>query len=556
MNPGRPCPPAGSGRFVRRTLARSAIAAALLSGAACASATLVPNSGFETDADANQWPDHWPHGKQGVSWEQEPGNRFLRLRSTSPGSMPMAYLEIRIPDGTEALELSWKWRLHDVKPGTKPWFDARILMEFSDEARNKVDGSPSPPYGRGTSDGWLPKRSAFLVPEGATVLKVMPCLFQATSGTLDLDDLVIRPTDPGPVREALRLRAEAERKKHVPVETAAKERWPAELRVNGNRLIDPAGQEVWLQGLNAGGLETLPHDPQPVRSTVVGIDEWKANAVRLPVKEEFWFGRSPQQNDGGASYRDLVDRCVMIAANRGAYLILDLHRFRAPRAEHAEFWKDAAGRYKNHPAVLFDLFNEPHGMSWEVWKNGGFVGEPEERDESAFLSDADKKKNQGFPSVGMQALVDAVRSTGARNLVIATGLHWGLDLRGVVDGHALEEPGGNGVMYAWHVYNWHKDWEKHMLAASEKYPILVGEVGADVKKMDFLPHDIQEDPATWVPDMLGYIQKHRLNWTAWCFHPGATPVMISDWNYTPTPFWGVHAKAALAGKSFELKRTR
>ena len=95
-----------------------------------------------------------------------------------------------------------------------------------------------------------------------------------------------------------------------------------------------------------------------------------------------------------------------------------------------------------------------------------------------------------------------------------------------------------------------------MLACAAEHPILVGEVGADVKKMDFLPEGIQEDPYTWGPDMLGFIQKRRLNWTAWCFHPYATPVMLKDWKYTPTDFWGQPAKDALAGKQFEMKRMR
>jgi len=63
----------------------------------------------------------------------------------------------------------------------------------------------------------------------------------------------------------------------------------------------------------------------------------------------------------------------------------------------------------------------------------------------------------------------------------------------------------------------------------------------------------------WLPIqiwMLGFIQKHKPNWTGWCFHPRATPVMISDWSYTPSPFWGAFAKEALSGKHFEMKRTR
>ena len=83
-----------------------------------------------------------------------------------------------------------------------------------------------------------------------------------------------------------------------------------------------------------------------------------------------------------------------------------------------------------------------------------------------------------------------------------------------------------------------------------EHPILLGEVGADARKMDFMPHEIQEDADTWSPAMLGAIQKYKLHWTGWCFHPKASPRMILDWDYTPTPFWGQLAKDALAGKQF------
>ena len=56
--------------------------------------------------------------------------------------------------------------------------------------------------------------------------------------------------------------------------------------------------------------------------------------------------------------------------------------------------------------------------------------------------------------------------------------------------------------------------------------------------------------------MLGVIQKHKLNWTAWSFHPKSTPRVICDWDYTPTPFWGAFVKKALAGEQFEAKRLR
>lgn len=347
-------------------------------------------------------------------------------------------------------------------------------------------------------------------------------------------------------------------------EAAQPDQWPEELRVAGNRLETVSGREVWLQGLAIPGLEIRPEGHGAVLSTRVGIEDWKANVIRLAVRDEYWRGEgdptvnSAGQNDGGAAYRATIDSAVNMAANRGAYLVIDNHRYRAVRPEHLAFWREIAEKYKNHPAVLFDIINEPHSITWEVWRDGGFVEEKPKTtvDESAFLSDEDKKKTHGFESPGMQRVVDVIRATGARNIIIAGGLDWAYDLSGVADGHALSDPDGNGIMYSTHIYPWKRGWEEKVLRAAALYPIFVGEVGADVKKMSWLPAEVQEDPETWVPDMLGFIQKHRLNWTGWSFHVWATPIMILDWDYTPTPAWGEPAKAALSGRQFEMTRMR
>ncbi len=517
--------------------------------------SLIVNGGFEKKDKNLDRPEGWGSEGKGVTFETEGENHFLRITAAKPGEMTMLFREIPVPAGVPALQLSWKYRLSDMKKGELPWYDARILIKAVDAA-NKAKDIGNPYASKNTDGKWIEKSTSFLIPEGTVKLQFMPCLFRVNSGTFDLDDLKLAVTDPAPLLAAQVQRDKEIKARYVPPEEPKKDKWPSMLHVQGNKLINAEGKEVWLQGVNAGGLETLPHDKQAIKSVVVAIDDWKSNCVRLPMNERFWFGRDPTQKDGGKEYREKIDQIITLAANRGAYLVLDLHRFRAPKEEHAEFWKDAAARYKDHPAVLFDLFNEPHDISWDVWQKGGFVGEKKGTDESAFLTAEEKKKNSGFESVGMQALVDAIRSTGAKNIVIAGGLGWAGDLSGVAKGYTLSDPNGNGVMYSWHQYNWHKGWDKTVLPAAEKYPIFVGEVGADIKKMDFIPKNIQEDPYTWVPDMLGFIQKYKLNWTGWCMHPKATPIMISDWTYTPTPFWGVFAKDALAGKQFEMKKMR
>ena len=491
---------------------------------------------------------------------QANGELYVNLVSTQPGRLVNSYKEYDLPAGTRALKFSWEWKVSNLKCGKKPWFDARILFKFKDAGGRDVKPEPGPSYVQRNID-WQARETSFLVPEKAVRLVIMPCLFQVAKGELQMRAAKLVPTG---TEELLKQKAERERQiaaRYVPDEPEKRANWPKEVKVVGNRLRDAAGNEVWLQGVNIGGMETVPNPDQVVKSAVVAMDEWKSNCLRLPVNETLWFGKSPYQNDGGVGYRAGVDKIVRLAANRGAYVVIDLHRFRAPKKEHIDFWKVVAKVYANHPAVLFDLFNEPHGIDWKTWRDGGFVGEAGKHDESAFLSAEEKRKNMGFDSVGMQALVNAVRSTGAKNVVIAGGLFWANDLTGIANDkgkptYELSDPTGNGVMYAWHTYHWHKGWNR-MLPVLAKYPVFLGEVGASpLGVMNFIPDNQQEDPYTFSPDMLAFIQKYRINWTGWCFHPKAAPCILKNWDYEPTPYWGEFVRRALGGEKFTLKRMR
>jgi len=519
-------------------------------------ASLIPNGSFETDANADQWPDGWAKPKTGANWPAESGNHFLRLTSGTPGEMVMLYQQFPIPGTVKALEMTWRQRVTDFKPGKQPWFDARIILDFKDGAGKKLAGGPGAPNTRKNTDGWVQRKVAFLVPEGAVTLDFMPALFQAEKGTFDLDDIVLQPTDATALTATKAAAESARTAAEIPPEAPQRDRWPQELRVERNQVLTKDGKPIRLQGVNVVSLEWSVKGEQVMKATQVAIEQWKANIIRLPVNEEYWFGGGA--TDGGTGYRELVDAVVTLTANRGAYLMLDLHRFKAPRQEHADFWKDAATRYKNHPAVLFDLFNEPHGTSWEAWRDGGFVAEKKKAgDEDNFTTVEEKTRAaKGFQAIGMQALLDAVRGTGARNVVLVGGLDYAYDLSGMANGYALKEKGGNGIILSTHIYPWKKGWAAKVLLVADKYPILVGEVGAGAKKMDWLPAEQQEDAVTWVPAMLGFIQKNQLHWTAFAFHPKAGPAMLTGWDYTPNATWGAPAKRALAGESFALDRLR
>ncbi len=520
--------------------------------------SLLSNGNFESSRDGAK-PDDWPVSAN-ATWQTEDGNHFLRLQSPSPGANVTVYRAVTLPAGTEALELSYRVRYAGIKKGKESWFDGRIMLNFKDTNKAVVQPSPSHPNFTGTSTDWKSRSQQFKVPPGAVTLELLFTLFNAEAGQIDFDDVRLVPIPVATLeaaeaaaraKEAARVTALPKPAAQIPV--PPKSALPPPLHVAGNQLQTPDGKVVWLQGVAIPSLEWSAGGEHILTSIETAISGWKANCIRLCLGSKFYAGHGPWQNDGGLAYRQLVDDAVNLCASHGAYIVLDLHEYRAPTEQHAAFWKTVAEHYKDHPAVIFELLNEPHDISWKIWRDGGPVTEEKAKTDAA-AENREALKTQD--SIGMQGLVEAIRSTGARNLLIAGGLDWGYDLSGILQGFALSDPKGSGIMYSSHVYPWKRDWQGKFLNAAAKYPIFVGEVGADSKPMDFIPREAQEDPATWVPDMLGVIQKNHLNWTAWNFHPTASPRVLLDWSYTPTPFWGEKVKAALAGQAFENKRLR
>ena len=544
------------------SLLTAACALLLASGlnAAIANDNIASNGDFEK-VDANGAAANWPM-KAGITYPQENGNRFLRVESVEAGKTVMAYREFTLPKNAAALKLTMRARWSDVVVGEKSWFDARVMMEFKDINHATVKGAPGAPNFKGTSAEWVTREMLFEVPSGAFWLAFMPSMFNAKSGRLELDDITLTAVSADEFKRIKSAEANAKAaaayaaiiwSKTMPVPADAK---TAPLKVQGNRLVSMKdGKEVWLQGVAIASMEWSAGGEHILESVDHSINVWGVNAIRLAVKSPFWFGTSQWQKDSGIKYRELVDQVVEKCQRAGVYLVLDLHEYRAASGQHAHFWRDAATRYKNHPGVIFGLLNEPHGISWEEWRNGGSIAA--KGGEKAGVISENQENLGAVESVGMQYLVDVVRKTGAKNLLSAGGLDWAYDLSGILEGFALTDTkDGQGIMYETHVYVWKSGWQKRFLDAAEKYPLLVGEVGCQPERMSFIPPENHEMPETWAPDMLGCIQKYRLNWTAWCFHPKSSPCLISDWDYTPTPYWGEPVMRALKGEKFEMKKMR
>ena len=304
---------------------------------------------------------------------------------------------------------------------------------------------------------------------------------------------------------------------------------PARLRIEGTNLFNARGQRVILRGVNIASLEWTTQGEHMLEAFDHAIKVWHATLIRMPLAQDRWFGKAPRQDDGGASYRNLVDRLVDTAATAGVYVDLDLHwsnrgqwsgeggklaQHLLPDELSVLFWRDAATRYKDHPFVIFGLYNEPHDVSWDAWRDGGTVSEKPPRN-------ATNQPPVSYQAVGMQNLYDTVRATGAGNAVTVSGLDWGYDLRGLLDGHALN---GTNIIYETHPYPNKKDWDRNFGQPSEKYAVLIGEWGGRAKDLEYGQR------------LMDYARQRGLCWTAWCFHPSAGPTLIKNWSFEPTDF--------------------
>ena len=321
------------------------------------------------------------------------------------------------------------------------------------------------------------------------------------------------------------------------------------LHVADNHVVDSEGKRVRLRGVNTASLEWNATGEGHILDTVkTAIKDWHATIVRVPLSQDRWFGKAPEQSDDGTAYRALVKQVIDACAAGSCYAMLDLHwsdtgewgkrigQHKLPDQNSVNFWTSCATAFKNNPAVLFDLYNEPHDVTWDQWRNGGTITESDRRAGTSIT----------YPAVGMQAMLDAIRATGANNVVVAGGLDWSYDLSGILTDGPLKDPMGHGVVYANHAYPFKGEtvdkWIVRMEKATSRFPVIVSEFGSDPKGGAGLTGE------EWVKSVLKAIAEHDWDFTAWDLHPSAGPKLISDWNYTPTPHFGVWVKEALAAR--------
>lgn len=339
-----------------------------------------------------------------------------------------------------------------------------------------------------------------------------------------------------------------------------------QLKISGNQIVTASGGcTVRLKGVDMSGLEySVQGDGSGAPTTNIAgfnmtdyvalateaVNVWHANCIRLPINQDYWCGCSNSSGTPNAGYQAEIQAVVNYCNTNNVYLDLDLHwsgtyggtsatapcsggnswgtsngQQDMPDWNSVTFWGLVANTawIKNNPAVMFDLYNEPHDVSWSVWRNGGSTG------------------SSPSQTPGLQKLLTTVRGVGANNVCIAGGLNWAFDLTGVVGKasgdstvYALTDTGsGNGVIYASHCYSSKgyttgSGWDPYVTIATSTVPVLIEEFGAT-----------SSDGIGWTNSAISWIDGANSNnylysATAWAFSADVSPTLLTSFSGFPT----------------------
>lgn len=303
------------------------------------------------------------------------------------------------------------------------------------------------------------------------------------------------------------------------------------LRTSGNRIINSiTGVPILLRGINRSGLEYSDPDEQGFlsgasisRNEIQFItQQWRANIIRLPFNQDFVLhGRAGRTAE---EYQHSLDQVIFWASMFGAYTLLDLQWLDAervyggnrnfvaplPNLESIAQWSTLARRYKDEPAVLYDLFNEPHDrLPDDPW--------PLNKPDGTTYPSGQMKVSMNEWQPWARKLTEAIRNENPDALVFIAGTNWAYDLRGM----PIEDL--DNVVYSSHVYpNKGTDWDNVFGDLSQSVPVFAGELGGTESP----------DELDYVRRLLDYLQQKEIGFTAWSWID--QPNLIT--RYAPTAF--------------------
>ena len=337
------------------------------------------------------------------------------------------------------------------------------------------------------------------------------------------------------------------------------------LHTDGSKIVDKAGNEVWLTGANWFGFNTGSDMfdglwAANLETAIKEMTERGINILRVPISTELmadWMnGVYPVPGSMNASVNpeldglnslEVFEYTLTLSQKYGLKILVDVHSASSNAAGHfEELWYDEsvttetffdawvwfAKRYKNDDTILaFDLENEPHGQAYNnpdsaIWDDSDDVN-----NWRAVAQELGERILAVHPEVLI--LVEGVETTPIEGKTYASKSKddyysnwWGGNLRGVRD-YPIDL--GNQLVYSPHDYGpsvflqewfydgfdmdslykdvWYDNWA--FINEDNIAPLLIGEWGG------FMDGG---DNEKWMLALRQFMIENHIHHTFWCFN--------------------------------------
>jgi len=182
------------------------------------------------------------------------------------------------------------------------------------------------------------------------------------------------------------------------------------LHIEGRHIKNSLNQTILLKGVNKPEFVDDPDGiwmgntkwrDENVIAELDAMKSWGINVIRCHISVELWrYDIGPASGHPASIYcslsaREAINQLLALAAERGIYVILDAYSVKcywsggeqdplpfppyatSPNAseiigsvdDFVDFWRSVASELKDHPNVMFSLWNEPNPPmeAWSIW---------------------------------------------------------------------------------------------------------------------------------------------------------------------------------------------
>jgi endoglucanase len=258
-----------------------------------------------------------------------------------------------------------------------------------------------------------------------------------------------------------------------------------QLRVIGTKLCNQYGNPIQLRGMSTHGIQWYGWGDCLTEASLDALaNDWGADILRISLYvQEGGYETDP------AGFTAQVNRLVEEATERGMYALVDWHQlspgdpnYNLNRAR--TFFTAIANAHKNKNNIIYDICNEPNGVSWGQIKNY-----------------ADQ-------------IIPVIRAID-NDAVILIGTH-GWASFGVSDGRTAQDIVSNpvnfpNIMYTFHFYaaSHGTEYYNQLNWASDRLPVFVTEFGTQTYTGD------GGNNFTMSQQYLDLLRTKKISWTNW-----------------------------------------